>query len=168
MDDGGATGPGRFTTQAVGRCSRAAPWRPRSTEVGAEAGPGAPHPARGGSRDTGMVIRLHVRADVDDGALSRLHASAFDGPYRPTARGNRLRRHSLTWITAHDVDDRLVGFVNVAWDGGSHAFLLDTMVESEARQAGVGTALVQSAAGEAAAAGCEWLHVDFEEQLSAF
>jgi len=45
------------------------------------------------------------------------------------------------------VDDRLVGRVDVAWDGASHAFLLDTMVESQARQAGVGTALVQSAAG---------------------
>jgi N-acetylglutamate synthase-like GNAT family acetyltransferase len=36
------------------------------------------------------------------------------------------------------------------------------------RRRGVGTELVAVAAQEAAAAGCEWLHVDFEDELQAF
>ena len=115
-----------------------------------------------------MGARLRVRADLDDEALSRLHALAFQVPYRPTAWRSRLQRHSLTWITAHGGDDRLVGFVNVSWDGGVHAFLLDTVVHPDRRHAGLGNALVQRAATEAAAVGCEWLHVDFEEHLSGF
>ncbi|MFB7617197.1 GNAT family N-acetyltransferase [Kitasatospora sp. NPDC056181] len=62
----------------------------------------------------------------------------------------------------------LTGFVNVAWDGGAHAFLLDTVVATAARHTGVGTGLVAVAADGARAAGCEWLHVDFEPHLRAF
>ncbi len=115
-----------------------------------------------------MGVRLSVRADIDDQALSRLHALAFDMPYRTTAWRSQLQQHSLTWITAHDEDDLLVGFVNVAWDGGTHAFLLDTVVDPDRRHAALGTALVQRAATEAAAAGCIWLHVDFGEHLGGF
>jgi hypothetical protein len=39
-------------------------------------------------------------------------------------------QHSLTWITASS-DGVLVGFVNVATDGGAHAFLLDTTVHPD-------------------------------------
>jgi GNAT superfamily N-acetyltransferase len=64
--------------------------------------------------------------------------------------------------------DELVGFVNVAWDGAGHAFLLDTMVTSRARRRGVGTKLVAVAVAQARAAGCEWLHVDFDDHLRSF
>jgi len=33
---------------------------------------------------------------------------------------------------------------------------------------GIGRALVQTLAAEAAAAGCEWLHVDYEPHLDVF
>jgi len=56
----------------------------------------------------------------------------------------------------------------VPWDGGVHAFILDTLVGERARHHGVGTRLVAIAAGEARAAGCEWLHVDFEDHLRPF
>lgn len=79
----------------------------------------------------------------------------------------QLRAQSLGWVCAREAD-RLVGFVNVAWDGGSHAFVLDTLVASGWRRRGVGRTLVSTAAREAAAAGCEWLHVDFEEHLRPF
>jgi GNAT superfamily N-acetyltransferase len=62
----------------------------------------------------------------------------------------------------------LVGFVNVAWDGVVHAFVIDTMVATGARRRGVGTRLVEVAVAEARAAGCEWLHVDFEDHLRGF
>ena len=61
-----------------------------------------------------------------------------------------------------------MGFVNVPWDGLVHAWLQDTMVASDARHRGVGTELVKAAVREARSAGCEWLHVDFGEQLRPF
>ena len=62
----------------------------------------------------------------------------------------------------------LVGWVNVPWDGAAHAFILDTIVAARAGRQGIGTKLVAVAAAEARAAGCEWLHVDFEDHLRAF
>ena len=116
-----------------------------------------------------MGVRLSVGAAVEDEALSRLHALAFGTPYGLQPFRSRLTAHSLTWVTAYaDEDDRLVGFVNVAWDGGAHAFVVDTVVDPGHRNQGVGRALVRRAAREARAAGCEWLHVDFEDRLSAF
>ena len=61
-----------------------------------------------------------------------------------------------------------VGFVNVAWDGSDHAFLIDTKVRVDQQHRGIGTELVRIAAHHARAAGCEWLHVDFEDRLAAF
>ena len=58
--------------------------------------------------------------------------------------------------------------MNVAWDGAAHAFILDTMVAAEVGRQGVGTALVSVAVAQARAAGCEWLHVDFEDHLRPF
>lgn len=65
-------------------------------------------------------------------------------------------------------DGTLVGFVNVAWDGRDHAFLLDTRVHPEERHRGIGVALVRAAARAAAEAGCEHLHVDYEASLAPF
>lgn len=39
---------------------------------------------------------------------------------------DQIRTHSLGWVTARTAEGALVGFVNVAWDGGDHAFLIDT------------------------------------------
>jgi GNAT superfamily N-acetyltransferase len=49
-----------------------------------------------------------------------------------------------------------------------HAFLLDTKTRGEWQRRGVGTELVGRAAQHAKAAGCEWLHVDFEPDLRPF
>ena len=81
---------------------------------------------------------------------------------------DRVRSHSLGWVTARDADGLLVGFVNVAWDGGDHAFLLDTKTRGTHQRCGIGTALVSHAVAGAKAAGCEWLHVDWEPGLAAF
>jgi GNAT superfamily N-acetyltransferase len=114
-----------------------------------------------------MPVRLVVRGDVADGDLSALHARAFQRAEASTPWRQRLEEHSLTWILAL-ADERLVGFVNLAWDGGAHAFLLDTVVDPAEQGKGVGRALVREAVREAARAGCEWLHVDFEAELAAF
>jgi ribosomal protein S18 acetylase RimI-like enzyme len=81
---------------------------------------------------------------------------------------DRIRPHSLGWVAARSDDGLLVGFVNVAWDGGDHAFLIDTKTRASHQHRGHGTALVRGAATHAKAAGCEWLHVDFEPELAPF
>ncbi len=78
-----------------------------------------------------------------------------------------ILRRSLGWVCALE-GSRLVGFVNVAWDGGVHAFLLDTTVHPEVQRMGVGTAIVLEAAAMAQARGAEWLHVDFDDELGPF
>ena len=59
-------------------------------------------------------------------------------------------------VGPHD-DGLLVGFVNVAWDGGDHAFLLDTKTRGTHQHHGIGTELVRRAAAQArrpGASGC--------------
>ena len=74
---------------------------------------------------------------------------------------------SLAHVTAYD-DDQLVGFVNVATDGGVHAFLLDTTVHPDFQHRGIGTELVRRAVETARARGAQWLHVDYEARLEGF
>ena len=62
----------------------------------------------------------------------------------------------------------LIGFVNVLWDGLVHAWIQDTMVAADTRGQGVGRRLVAQATEGARDAGCEWLHVDFDDHLRAF
>jgi ribosomal protein S18 acetylase RimI-like enzyme len=81
---------------------------------------------------------------------------------------DRIRPHSLGWVTARTQDETLVGFVNVVGDGGDHAFLIDTKTRGDLQRRQVGRRVVAFAARHAKAAGCEWLHVDFDEDLRAF
>ena len=78
------------------------------------------------------------------------------------------RSHSLGWATARTQEGTLIGFVNVAWDGSDHAFLIDPKTRGSFQRRGIGTRLVRLAAEQASAAGCAWLHVDFEPHLRAF
>jgi GNAT superfamily N-acetyltransferase len=117
--------------------------------------------------DGSPVISYEWRGDFDNAEVSALHAAGFghcllDDDWRAQVSG-----HSLGWACARDGRE-LVGFVNVPWDGGVHAFILDTLVAAGAQHRGVGTALVALARDEARRAGCEWLHVDFEEHLRPF
>lgn len=114
-----------------------------------------------------MTITYEWGGDFDNAAVNALHAEAFGHAKMPIDWQTQVHRHSLGWVCARS-DGRLVGFVNVAWDGGVHAFVLDTMVAQDMRKTGVGTELVTTAAQGARAADCEWLHVDFEEHLRPF
>lgn len=114
-----------------------------------------------------MTITFEWRGDFENSALNTLHAEGFGHPPGQVDWRARLLRHSLGWVCAWD-GGHLTGFVNVAWDGGAHAFVLDTVVSQHRRSGGVGAALVRAAAEGARSAGCEWLHVDFEEHLQSF
>jgi GNAT superfamily N-acetyltransferase len=78
-----------------------------------------------------------------------------------------ILRRSLAYVCAYQ-DGRLVGFVNVAWDGGVHAFLLDTTVHPSLWRRGVGRGLVGRAVESARERGITWLHVDYEPRLAVF
>lgn len=113
-------------------------------------------------------VDVRVRFAVDDEALTRLHRLAFGSSatdVQPWAR--RLERHSLTWIGAFR-SRTLIGFVHVCWDGGAHAFVLDTVIHPDHQRRGIGRELVLTAAAEARRAGCQWLHVDYETHLQPF
>jgi len=74
---------------------------------------------------------------------------------------------SLCYVCAYD-GERLVGFVNIAWDGGIHAFILDTTVHPDVRRRGIGVELVRQVAEAARSRGIYWLHVDYEPHLKTF
>jgi ribosomal protein S18 acetylase RimI-like enzyme len=113
------------------------------------------------------VISYQWRGPVANDELSALHAEGFGHPPDDEDWLAQLSAHSLGWVCARE-SGRLAGFVNVAWDGGGHAFILDTVVSAAAQHRGVGTRLVQVATRHARAAGCAWLHVDFEAELEPF
>jgi GNAT superfamily N-acetyltransferase len=107
------------------------------------------------------------RGDFTNSELNALHAEAFAHAVEETDWHHQLHSYSLGWVIAR-AGPALIGFVNLAWDGGAHAFMLDTMVSRQVARTGVGTTLVAVAANGARAAGCQWLHVDFEAELSPF
>ena len=114
-----------------------------------------------------MAITYEWRGGFEDSDLNALHAEGFGHRILDIGWRAQVERHSLGWVCAR-LDGELVGFVNVAWDGGAHAFILDTVVSAALRRSGIGAELVAEAAGGARAANCEWLHVDFEDDLRAF
>jgi GNAT superfamily N-acetyltransferase len=115
-----------------------------------------------------MEITYEWRGAFENPEVNALHAEAFVHPViEDDDWWGQVNRHSLGWVCARQGDE-LVGFVNVAWDGSIHAFILDTMVTAKAGRRGIGTRLVELTVPEARAAGCEWLHVDFEDHLRSF
>jgi len=113
------------------------------------------------------VIDYLWRGPFANTELNVLHAEGFGHQVLDDDWQAQVSRHSLGWVCAREAG-QLVGFVNVAWDGGVHAFLLDTLVTARVRRQGVATKLVAVASDGANEAGCEWLHVDFEEHLRSF
>ena len=74
---------------------------------------------------------------------------------------------SLAYICAYH-QERLIGFVYLAWDGGIHAFVLNTTVHTEFRRRGVGLQLIRVATETAKKRGLTCVHVDYEPHLETF
>src|SRR5688572_19674403 len=106
------------------------------------------------------AIRYERRPDIDAGRLDRLSAAAWGAP-KPGYEA--VFAHGVTWSGGWEGGE-LVGFVNVAWDGDSHFFLLDTTVRPDRQRRGIGRRLVEEAI-EACRGHGEWLHVDADEEL---
>jgi GNAT superfamily N-acetyltransferase len=113
------------------------------------------------------MVEYSWRGAFRNADVNALHAEGFGHRLLDDDWVAQVERYSLGWVTAVE-DGALVGFVNVAWDGGVHAFLLDTVVRADRQRRGIGRALVAAAVHGARPSGCEWLHVDFDEHLRAF
>ncbi|MBN2464422.1 GNAT family N-acetyltransferase [candidate division WOR-3 bacterium] len=110
-------------------------------------------------------VEYKIRPKVADAELNELFASAWEGHVERMF--GPVLQQGLTYVCAY-AGTRLVGFVNVAWDGGVHGFILDTTVHRDYQRRGIGTELVRQAAEVAAELGLAWLHVDCEAELEAF
>ncbi len=111
------------------------------------------------------MIEYRISPTLSNEALNELFAAARDGHARVDF-GPQLEL-SLLYVAAF-ADERLIGFVKVIWDGGVHAFLLDTTVAPEFQRQGIGSGLVTRAIELVRERGCHWVHVDFEPHLEPF
>jgi GNAT superfamily N-acetyltransferase len=112
------------------------------------------------------MIDVRVNFKPTNDALNDLNRKAWDHEHTDQDYTTILER-SLGYVCAFS-GDVLVAFVNVAWDGGKHAFILDACVLPEFRLQGVASRIVRNAIELARAGGAEWIHVDYEEHLDAF
>lgn len=118
----------------------------------------------------GNNILYSWRGAFSNAEIHALHAEAFQTPLYDESEWNwvdQCNQYSLGWVVARH-DGRFVGFANVLWDGVVHAFLEDVMVDAGIRHRGIGVGLVHAASDGARAAGCDFLHVGFEEDLRSF
>jgi GNAT superfamily N-acetyltransferase len=125
---------------------------------------------RGRAARYGLAMDVSWRAPFTSTEVNALHAECFATQVDIDEEWDWLalcERHSLGWCSAREAG-ALVGFLNVPWDGLAHAWIQDVMVARSARHSGVGTQLVSFARERAREAGCEWLHVDFEDDLGPF
>lgn len=99
--------------------------------------------------------------------MNRLHAAAFGHEVFDDDWLALTDRHSVGWVTARR-EGALVGFANVVTDGLAHAWLQDVIVDPSHQRRGIGVQLLGIAERGAAQAGCEWLHVDFDEEHTRF
>ena len=111
-------------------------------------------------------VKYFVDAPVTNHQLNELFAASWDA--HQWTDFEALLRHSLGYVCAR-LGEELIGFVNLAWDGGRHAFILDTTVHPDLRGGcGIGPRLVRQAVEVAEDRSMKWVHVDFEEHLRGF
>ena len=116
---------------------------------------------------TEQTIKYELNPVVSNEDLSELYALGWERDRVEVYDFLPTHERSLGFFCAYS-EGKLVGYVNLAWDGGVHAFLLDTTVHPELRRHGIGRALVAQAAQAARARGIAWLHVDYEPHLESF
>src|SRR5919197_1011248 len=113
-----------------------------------------------------MAIEYRVSPRVTNAELDQLFAVSWPNHHPPYDFGPELER-SLVFVGAY-VEDELIGFVRLAWDGGVHTFLLEPTVRPDVRRRGIGRSLVERAVAVARERGMEWVHVDYAPELGEF
>lgn len=111
------------------------------------------------------TIAYQLSPHISNEALNRLFHESWD--HHQERDFSKVLERSLLYICVFD-KQALIGFVNIAWDGGEHSFLLDTTVHPNYRKRGIGTRLVKKAMEALQERGVTWLHVDYEAHLEEF
>ena len=110
-----------------------------------------------------ITYQFHPAVSNDD--LNALFAVSW--PNHTESDFQPILDRSLDYVCSY-ANNRLIGFVNLAWDGGIHTFLLDTTVHPDWQHLGIGRQLVLHAITVARERGMHWLHVDYEPHLEGF
>lgn len=105
-------------------------------------------------------MRKLVPEVIDLTELNMLFDAAWGSPKPAYAK---VLDHSFGWVAFRD-DGVLLGFVNIAWDGGDHFFLLDTTVHPGCRRQKIASSMIEAAVEMCRGKG-EWLHVDAPVEL---
>lgn len=119
---------------------------------------------------TQSEIVYEWRGSFSNKEIHLLHAQAFETRVFDESEWDwvaQTSKYSLGWVVARH-KGHFVGFVNVLWDGFIHAFIEDVMVHSGHRRLGIGVGLVRTARDHTQSAGCEFLHVGFDDDLRPF
>lgn len=114
-----------------------------------------------------MEIEYRIKPQINNEEFNDLMNRVWNDLEGTNEDYQLMLKLSLTYVGAF-IDEKLVGFINVAWDGGEHAFILNTSVDSEYRRKGIGSELVQIAVEESKKVGMTWLHVDYEPEYKNF
>ncbi len=112
-----------------------------------------------------LAVEYKVSPAVSDLELNQLFSASW--PSHSDTEFQMVIRCSMAYICAYQGTE-LVGYVNAAWDGRMHVFVLDTTVHPNCRHQGIGRELVLHVLAQARARGATWVHVDFEPHLREF
>src|SRR5258706_209505 len=96
----------------------------RSTPRSRSCAPRRPIGEDGRVENVGIEYRW--RGEISDAELVALTDSY--GGMSSVGWWDGIRPYSLGWVAARLATGEAAGFVNVAWDGCDHAFLIDTKV----------------------------------------
>ena len=117
------------------------------------------------------TITYEWRGSFTNDEIHALHSEAFDTRLFNESEWNwveQVNSHSLGWVVAPTrgpvcrIRQCPFGMALV------HAFIEDVMVDGSKRHRGIGVGVVHAARDGAKDAGCEFLHVGFEDDLRAF
>lgn len=114
---------------------------------------------------------LEWRGEFSDTEVNELHAEAFETRVFTNEESpwtHLSKNHSWGWVVARDDGGAITGFINVLSDGHTHAWVQDVMVAAAAQRQGLGVRMIHEVRDRATAAGMEWLHVDFDDEHTAF
>ncbi len=116
---------------------------------------------------TNQTITYKQSPVVSNEAISELYRLGWGKPGQVVYDFQPIHERSLGFFCAYS-EDKLVGYVNLSWDGGVHAFLLDPTVHPAFQRQGIGQELVLHALELARESDLEWVRVDYEPHLDGF
>lgn len=140
-------------------------WAPAPAAQGRSTSPASSDQPPAATDSNAQPITYLVRPPLSNDPVNRLFAAAWPA-HQPTDFQSEWA-HSLAWVAASS-ESELIGYVNLAWDGGIHAFLLNTTVHPRLQRHGIGRELVKRALAVATEHHIEWVHVDYEPEMEHF